>query len=109
MTVLVSDRVKEPIYTPRFKGAIWTEELGQLRYGLGNFYSLDGVITHYHNWYDRVAQDIDDECELTTPPEGKGFPLVYIKKYTEAFIADYMSRNVRLPAINQPKRAPRIL
>jgi glycosyltransferase involved in cell wall biosynthesis len=109
MLVHVSDTVGSPIYEPPFKPGIWTEELGHLMYGLGNFYSLDGTVTHYHNWYDRMDKDIDSTSTETTAAGGQGFPKAYIKAYTSAFLADYAARRVTLPAAMKSNRQPKAL
>src|SRR5262245_28092398 len=80
MDVHTSSREPEPLYVLNFKPNYWWESLPYLRYGLGNFYSLDGQITHYHNWFDRVdlaAHDLDPKSAETIPPEG-GIPTAYL-------------------------------
>ena len=42
MSVHMSSRESEPVYPPNCKPA-------RRCYGLGNFYSLNGHLTHYHN------------------------------------------------------------
>ena len=106
MLVHASDRVQEPIYSPPFQPSVWSEELSHLRYGLGNFYSLDGVITHYHNWYDRLNMAVTDDSRETTGPGGEGFPLAYIRAYSTAFLRDYHANALVLPAANAPTRTP---
>jgi len=106
MDVHLSDEVAPPIYEPAFRPGIWTEELGRLRYGLGNFYSIEGTITHYHNWYDRIDRNVDATCTRTSAPDGRGFPLAYIKAYTEAFLRDYSAGRVVLPVPAKPDRQP---
>lgn len=104
-----SDTLEEPIYRPGFEPDVWSEELGHLRYGLGNFYSIDGVITHYHNWYERVNADVDADSRLTTGRDGKGFPLAYIKAYTQAFLRDHAASKVMLPPAVKSTRTPQAL
>ncbi len=99
MLVHLSDTVGLPIYEPPFRPRIWTEELGHLRYGLGNFYSLDGTITHYHNWYDRMDKDIDPASTETTGKSGDGFP----KAYTPAVHRGFPGR-LRGASPNSPFR-----
>lgn len=73
MDVHTSTREPEPVYVPNFKPKYWGETLSYLRYGLGNFYSLNGHITHYHNWFDRVglgSEQFDPASKETVPPEG---------------------------------------
>ena len=56
MKVHTSRHLAEPIYAPAPDVECWTDELAHLEYGLGNFYSVGGVITHYHNWYERAVE-----------------------------------------------------
>lgn len=109
MLVHCSDLVAEPIYQPAFKPGVWSDELGQLRYGLGNFYSLDGVITHYHNWYERVNPDVEPSSQLTTGKDGAGFPLAFINAYTNAFLRDHAAGRLVLPPAVKPTRIPKAL
>lgn len=109
MLVHPSDAVAPPIYAPAFKPGVWSEELGHLRYGLGNFYSLDGVITHYHNWYERLNADVEPTSQLTTGRDGTGFPLAYINAYTRAFLRDHAAGTLVLPPAVKSARLPRAL
>jgi glycosyltransferase involved in cell wall biosynthesis len=102
MTVHVSDRIESPIYTPPVQTIppnwVWNNGLAYYQYGLGNFYSIDGTITHYHNWYERLRVDVpDDSLETTTYDGSRGFPLAYIKAYTNRFLVDLREKRVRLP------------
>ena len=106
MQVLVSPRSEEPIYRPAFDPPVWSPELSHLRYGLGNFYSLDGEITHYHNWYDRVPKTAGDESTATTGANGTGFPAAYVRKYTENLLLDWDARRLMLPDPCAPRRPP---
>ena len=106
MRVHVSDTLDRPIYVPRFVPPVWSAELGSLRYGLGNFYSIDGEITHYHNWYDRVDKSADVDSELTTGGPGRGFPSAYIRTYSEAFIRDYQNGQLVVPHPTISTRSP---
>lgn len=106
MNVLISPTTESPIYQPAFTPDIWTDELAFLRYGLGNFYSLNGKITHYHNWYDRIDMNVDASSIKTVGKEGKGFPAAYIKAYTDNFLKDYSQNNLRLPLSIPPQRVP---
>jgi glycosyltransferase involved in cell wall biosynthesis len=94
-------------YSPPFVPRYWDQELGYLRYGLGNFYSIDGVITHYHNWYDRVPKIADAASTRTTERDGDGLPLAYISLATERFLDDYRAGRVVLPDASTTARAPR--
>ena len=109
MLVHCSDIVQRHTYSPSFRPGIWNDELAHLRYGLGNFYSLDGVITHYHNWYERVDMDVSADSTRTTGPSGAGFPVAYIKAYTQAFLGDHASGNLVIPEAVRSTREPRAL
>jgi hypothetical protein len=109
MNVLISPTSATPIYVPPFTPKVWSDELPHLRYGLGNFYSLGGEITHYHNWYDRVDKAVDPESTETTGRNGEGFPAAYVKRYTDNFLGDYTSGQLLLPSPIPPLRQPRAL
>lgn len=109
MNVLISPDSAKPIYTPPFVPTVWSEELAHLRYGLGNFYSLDCEITHYHNWYDRAAKEVAPDSTETTGRDGSGFPSAYIHSYTANFLADYTKGQLLLPSPEPSARAPRAL
>ena len=106
MDVHYSDTLDQPIYVPPFKPPVWSEELGSLRYGLGNFYSIDGHITHYHNWYDRLDKSTEIDSRSTTNGPKDGFPSMYIRTYTESFIRDYKDGNVVVPDPIRSDRKP---
>lgn len=97
MDVLTSARTTEPIYVPRFDAPLWKPELAMYRYGLGNFYALDGVVTHYHNWYERALEDVDESSDRTLPPESGGLPLAFLKRYTRQFLDDLSRGEVDVP------------
>lgn len=102
MAVHVSEHLTEPYYVPDFPLQHWLPQLGHLRYGLGNFYSLDSVVTHYHNWYDRRI----DKTKRFDPREtleinGGGVPVAFLKAYTENFMRDYSQGSVVLPDLSQ--------
>jgi len=87
---------------PSFPLKHWTQELGHLRYGLGNFYSLDGVVTHYHNWYDRrVDRTKQFDAQDTLEVDGGGVPVAYLKAYTDNFMTDYRAGKVHVPAVRE--------
>jgi hypothetical protein len=102
MHVYVSNAEPQPLFTPDPDVSLWTEELGYLRYGLGNFYGLDGTITHYHNWYDRVitARPSSDQRPR------REFPAAFINAYSQRFLADYQAGRVDLPRDLRTDRAP---
>jgi glycosyltransferase involved in cell wall biosynthesis len=100
MSVHVSDNLAEPYYVPDFDLPRWhwKPELGYIRYGLGNFYSINGVVTHYHNWYDRKIDRIKFYHEKETlESNGQGLPVAYLQSYTSNFIDDYRSDRVVIP------------
>ena len=73
---------------------------------MGNFYSLDGQITHYHNWFDRVPKDVPLDSLETTEGEGKGLPSAYLSLGTRNFIDDLQTGRVVLPALDEPLTSP---
>lgn len=107
MRVHASPRESAPVYTPPFTPEYWSGDLSYLRYGMGNFYSLDGQITHFHNWFDRVPKDVSlDSCD-TTEGNGKGLPLAYLSLCTQRFIEDLKANRIVLPPINEPQQEPK--
>ena len=110
MEVHTSNKVSAPIYAPDFKPKVWSNELPYLQYGLGNFYSIDGTITHYHNWYERrIGEDKLPGGQKTTEKDGAGFPLGYVKAGTDAFLRDYAAGKLSLPAAVPNNRTPKAL
>lgn len=101
---LADDEAYEPEFTPEY----WSPQLGKLRYAMGNFYSLNGVVTHYHNWFDRVPKDVPPDSNATTEPEGRGLPLAFLSMGTSRFLRDYAARSVVLPDINAPLPVPAV-
>ena len=101
MRVHTSPRVASPIYTPHFNPAVWYPDLAMYRYGLGNFYSIDGTITHYHNWFELLFEDVPDDSERTLPPESGSLPLAFIKVYTRNFLNDLRNNSLQLPDLEQ--------
>jgi hypothetical protein len=101
MTVHTSVRESEPVYLPNFKPKYWAESLKHLRYGLGNFYSLNGQITHYHNWFDRVGlgSDVFDPASKETVPSDGGIPKAYLQICSRRFLDDLTSGALRVPEI----------
>jgi len=104
MSVHWSDRVEEAVYQPVEDLKWWPQELSFLRYGLGNFYSVEGVVTHYHNWYDRVS----DETMKASNASGQKrfFPSDYIRAYTLAFLKDLADGRVVIPRAETNDRRP---
>jgi glycosyltransferase involved in cell wall biosynthesis len=107
MRVHASPREAKPIYEPPFTPEYWSEELSFLRYGMGNFYSVGGCLTHYHNWYDRVPKDVPPDSRETTEGDGKGLPLAYLSLCTRNFIGDLEAGRLVLPSPDEPQREPR--
>jgi glycosyltransferase involved in cell wall biosynthesis len=97
MAVHTSSPVPAAIYTPHFNPTRWIPEYARFRYGLGNFYSLDGVVTHYHNWFERTLEDVPDDSERCLPIESGGLPLAFIKKYTMNFVDDLSRGTLEVP------------
>lgn len=71
-------------------GANWQHAWGSLEYGFGNFYALDGTITHFHQWYSRYAGGEDAVND-------DGVPTAYLREAAERFRHDYRAGAVRLP------------
>jgi len=107
MKVHASPSEAAPVYTPDFTPEYWSDELAHLRYGMGNFYSLDGEVTHYHNWFDRVPKDVPLRSKETTEGDGKGLPLAYLSLGTRNFLDDLEEGKLVLPAADEAQRAPR--
>lgn len=107
MNVLTSNVVSEPLFKPSKTPAVWSDELMYLRYGLGNFYSIDGIITHYHNWYDRISTQ--SHSPLNTVDSKKDFPADFIHDYTSRFLSDYQHNNLDLPIDLNIRRPPKAL
>lgn len=103
MNVHWSAPTKEPIYFPSEPAPVWSEELAYLTYGLGNFYSLGGEITHYHNWYDRI------HAENGAGPVRCDFPYDYIVATTTRFLSDLAKGTLLIPPAIVSDRAPKAL
>jgi hypothetical protein len=106
MRVHASPGEPAPVYTPPFTPEYWSEALGRLRYGMGNFYSLDGDITHYHNWFDRVPKDVPLDSLETTDGAGKGLPSAYLSLTTRRFLEDLEAGRLVLPDAHEPPLTP---
>lgn len=107
MRVHASPRETDIAYQPRFTPEFWSADLGHLRYAMGNFYSLDGRITHYHNWYDRVRKDVPIDSVDTTEGGGRGLPVAYLSLGARRFIQDLEGGRLVLPSAAEPQSAPR--
>ncbi len=99
MTVHASKRLNAPWYVPVHRTLHWQDELAHLQYGLGNFYSLDGHITHYHNWYDRIQVHGNLKNSQSTGRDKTGFPTDFINAYTRKFLKDIKADHVSIPAL----------
>jgi glycosyltransferase involved in cell wall biosynthesis len=73
-------------------GATWQAKWGSLEYGFGNFYALDGEITHFHQWYGRDTHDDVDALNAD------GVPLRFLREAASRFERDYHAGRVHLPA-----------
>lgn len=104
MNVLISDKMERPVYKPDFTPGQWSEELAYLRYGLGNFYSIDNEITHYHNWFDRISNESKRKYV-----NKNSFPAEYIQIYTDNFLKDLLNESLILPSPVPPTRQPESL
>jgi glycosyltransferase involved in cell wall biosynthesis len=102
MKVHLSRHLDQPVYTPDPQARCWSEELAHLEYGLGNFYSLDGTFTHYHNWYERL---LDNETSKRQPDQA-GIPLDYVAARSRQFLRDLEAGAVALPDVTLPEREP---
>lgn len=107
MRVHASPREPKPVYRPPFTPQYWSTDLEDLRYAMGNFYSLDGEVTHYHNWFDRVPKDVPLDSRETTEGNGKGLPLAFLSLGTRTFLEDLAAGGVRPPLPDEPVREPR--
>lgn len=97
MKVHPSPTNPETAYDPPFTPEYWSDRLGELRYAMGNFYSLRGVLTHYHNWFDRVPKNVDVSSKETSEPNGRGLPLAFLSLGARNFLSDYRNRALILP------------
>lgn len=107
MHVHASPQEPVPVYEPPFTPEYWSDELASLRYGMGNFYSLDGELTHYHNWFDRVPKDVPLDSRETTDGNGKGLPSAFLSLGTRRFLEDLEAGRVVLPSLTEPQGEPK--
>jgi len=104
MAVSPSRSLPEIVYQPSWSTSEpspsqWLPELAHLEYGLGNFYSLDNVVTHYHNWYDRIEARTKNTSAATTEPNNQGYPVDFVRAYSRRFIHDYDNDQINLPEV----------
>jgi glycosyltransferase involved in cell wall biosynthesis len=107
MSVHPSPEDLDPPFALGFAPKYWRVGFERLRYGLGNFYSLDGEITHYHNWYDRAGPAgaaISSDSTAEYPAEG-GFPLAWLQTCSRRFLSDWDTGAVRLPSLAEARGA----
>ena len=109
MHVLMSPTSSSAVFQPAARPNIWTDELAVLKYGLGNFYSLNGMVTHYHNWSDRISAVAVNPTTGTIESDGKGFSVDYIRACSQRFKDDYLAGCVDIPAPTTPARKPMAL
>lgn len=106
MSVHASPSAAEEWYIPPFAPEYWDPRLGRLIYGLGNFYSIDGVVTHYHNWYERRLKDVPVDSFETTEPNGGGFPLGFVSESSRRFLEDWREGRLKLPVVSNIRVEP---
>lgn len=110
MNVYPSNRTPERLYTSKERPPIWSDELAYLRYGLGNFYGLGNIITHYHNWYERAVTPHSSRHQgKLLSKQKREFPSDFIDQYTQRFLDDYAANAVDLPADLTLQRIPKAL
>jgi glycosyltransferase involved in cell wall biosynthesis len=102
MRVHTSPRTEVPIYECMLDAANWKPEYARYCYGFGNFYSLDGQVTHYHNWYNRIDEGISADSTAVHPTDH--LPLAFMQVYGTRFLDDYLAGTIRLPQIAEPER-----
>lgn len=108
MRVHASPSEEQAVYEPPFVPEYWSDEFSRLRYGMGNFYSLDGVVTHYHNWFDRVPKDVSIDSKATTEGDGKGLPQAFLSLGTRNFIRDLSAGALMLPDPTETPVSPKV-
>ena len=95
MTVLPSP-CTEPWYRHEVPaGANWDPDWASFEYGFGNFYGLDGRITHYHQWCARHSEL--DPSELNDD----GIPIRFLTEAASRFRRDYAAGTVRTPVLSR--------
>ena len=73
----------------------WMADPAFRSYGYGNFYSVDGVVTHYHNWFARW------ESQFGVGNSKWGVPASMIKSYSLRFLEDYKNDSIEYPITNK--------
>ena len=105
MSVHTSSMLPDRIYHADVDVDCWSDELSYLEYGLGNFYSIEGNVTHYHNWYDRLLEG-HKEDQPGRSPDQQGIPLDYIRSRSRAFLRDLKAGCVNIPFPLSVEREP---
>jgi glycosyltransferase involved in cell wall biosynthesis len=106
MTVYPSRRLDQswftvpPLPTSDPRPWTWQDEWGHYDYGFGNFYSLNGTLTHYHNWYSKEI------FKGTSDRNADGVPMEYIRQYTRRFLSDLKAGTVHTPQVAGEPVAP---
>jgi glycosyltransferase involved in cell wall biosynthesis len=95
MDVHASPKAEVPWYTNHDADALWDDAWARLEYGFGNFYSLNGALSHYHNWLTRYLSPANANLRLNR----EGVPVAFIKEYTERFINHYRDNKLRCPDV----------
>lgn len=106
MRVHTSPRLDAEHYSPPFIPEYWADDLGSLRYALGNFYSVEDRITHYHNWFDRALREVPLDSVETTGGGGLGTPVAWLWQGAKRFLGDYEAGRLALPDVAQDEPAP---
>ncbi len=89
MDVHTSPPSDTPIVNTVQEYRYWQPLWAGLRYGLGNFYSLDGILTHYHNWYDRQKSAAGGGPDT--------LPADFLSAYSRNFLSDYAAGMIVFP------------
>lgn len=100
MNVHSSRLLDKPWYSPTIKTNHWDDRLASLEYGLGNFYSVEGHLTHYHNWYDRIYSHDSLKSSKSTGRNNDGFPTDFVRAYSQRFLHGLANGHINLPAID---------
>jgi hypothetical protein len=106
MSVDASPADLESPFALDFSPIYWRPGFEQLRYGLGNFYSLEGEINHYHNWYDRAGgagARIAPDSTAEYSADG-GFPFAWLQVCSGRFLREWEATAVKLPGISVNRR-----
>lgn len=93
MGVHSTPKARQQWYENKDADAKWSNDWAQYEYGFGNFYSLKGCFSHYHNWLTRELSPNNPARRLN----GNGVPIAFIRGYTERFINDFQKNTIRFP------------